>query len=46
MRTFSGLNHMFQPAVTGSVNEYYEIETTIDASVLTLIESWIKERTH
>lgn len=34
---FEGLNHLFQPAKTGSVNEYKEIDQTIDPQVLTKI---------
>jgi len=36
-----GLNHLFQPAVTGQVAEYQTIETTIDPSVLKLIGDWV-----
>jgi pimeloyl-ACP methyl ester carboxylesterase len=40
-----GLNHLFQPAVTGQVAEYQTIETTIDPSVLTLIGDWVVAHT-
>jgi hypothetical protein len=40
-----GLNHLFQPAVTGQVAEYQTIETTIDPSVLKLIGDWIVDHT-
>lgn len=37
-----GLNHLLQPARTGSPEEYAEIETTIDPSALALIAEWVK----
>jgi hypothetical protein len=36
-----GLNHLFQPAKTGSPSEYRGIETTIDPAALELITGWI-----
>ena len=36
-----GLNHLFQPATTGSPAEYRTIETTIDPAALELITGWI-----
>ncbi|MBC8309617.1 MAG: alpha/beta hydrolase [Phycisphaerales bacterium] len=36
-----GLNHLFQPAVTGSVGEYAQIETTFDSDSLKIISDWI-----
>lgn len=39
--TFEGLNHMLQPAKTGTPDEYGTIETTIDEKALAEIESWI-----
>jgi pimeloyl-ACP methyl ester carboxylesterase len=39
-----GLNHMFQEAKTGSINEYRQIEQTISPKVLSLISSWINAR--
>jgi len=35
------LNHLFQPATTGSPNEYALIATTIDPAVLDLITTWL-----
>ena len=35
------LNHLFQPATTGSPTEYALIETTIDPPVLDLITTWL-----
>ncbi len=39
-----GLNHLFQPATTGSPNEYGKIETTIDPAVLAKISTWILQQ--
>lgn len=39
-----GLNHLFQPADTGSPSEYGTIETTFDPAALEVIGSWLKER--
>jgi pimeloyl-ACP methyl ester carboxylesterase len=36
-----GLNHLFQPAKTGSPTEYSQIETTIAPAALEKISSWI-----
>ena len=41
---YEGLNHLFQPATTGSVGEYAQIETTIDEHVLQDIVKWIKQK--
>jgi len=40
---FEGLNHLFQPANTGSVDEYREIEQTIDEKVLTRVATWLSK---
>lgn len=40
---FEGLNHLFQPAETGSIDEYQNIETTIDNDVLSVISTWLKQ---
>jgi hypothetical protein len=40
-----GLNHLFQPAVTGAVGEYAQIETTFDPKSLLIISDWILEVT-
>lgn len=37
-----GLNHLFQKCETGSVNEYSEIQETINEEVLETIAEWIK----
>ncbi|WP_111979608.1 alpha/beta hydrolase family protein [Algibacillus agarilyticus] len=38
-----GLNHLFQPAISGSIDEYREIEQTIDEQVLSLISTWLQD---
>ena len=43
-RNYPGLNHLFQPAETGAVDEYEEIEITIDPGVLEDMSDWINER--
>lgn len=40
--TFAGLNHLLQPAVTGGIEEYGAIETTIDPVVLETITRWLR----
>ncbi len=37
------LNHMFQPAITGSTDEYKEIEKTIDEKALSVISKWLQQ---
>ncbi len=39
-----GLNHMFQRAETGAMQEYNNIEETFDPEALRLISDWILER--
>jgi alpha-beta hydrolase superfamily lysophospholipase len=41
LHTPAGVNHMLQPAVTGVMQEYAGIETTIAPLVLQLLETWI-----
>lgn len=41
--TFENLNHLFQPANTGNIDEYGAIEITIDRAVLFTISEWINE---
>lgn len=41
-KVFKDLNHLFQSAKTGSVNEYSEIEQTIDIKVLAKISTWLE----
>jgi pimeloyl-ACP methyl ester carboxylesterase len=40
-----GLNHLFQPATTGSPSEYAGIETTIDPGALEVISDWVLAQT-
>lgn len=44
VRTLPEMNHLFQRARTGSVQEYARIETTIEPEVLEQISGWILER--
>ncbi|MFL6195757.1 MAG: alpha/beta hydrolase family protein [Thermoanaerobaculia bacterium] len=44
VKELPGLNHLFQPAKTGSPNEYSGIEVTMDPAVLDLITGWIQAR--
>lgn len=44
-KAYEGLNHLFQHAVTGSPNEYAQIEETISPEVLADIAAWILEIT-
>ena len=41
--TLDGLNHLFQPAETGGLSEYIEIETTFDDAALAEIADWLDE---
>ena len=41
-RTYEGLNHLFQPAVTGMPDEYAAIETTFDPNALAELTEWIR----
>ena len=38
-----GLNHLLQPATTGAVSEYANIEITMDEDTMKQIGSWILE---
>lgn len=44
-KALPGLNHLFQPAKTGLVQEYGLIETTLDPSAISEITTWIEEKT-
>jgi len=44
IKLLPGLNHMFQQAGTGSINEYRQIEQTISPEVLSLVSTWINAR--
>lgn len=39
--TFPGRNHLFQPAKTGSLDEYAWIETTFDQGAMETITNWL-----
>lgn len=39
-----GLNHLFQEAETGLINEYAEIEQTFSPEAMEVVLEWIKER--
>ena len=41
VKAVEGVNHLFQPCITGAVTEYAEIEQTIDPDVLKEITEWI-----
>jgi len=45
IRHFPGLNHLFQKATTGDMNERDRIEETINPEVLQTIRDWILQRT-
>lgn len=44
IRRLAGLNHLFQPAKTGNLDEYAASEITVDPAVLDLMTKWIRER--
>jgi hypothetical protein len=44
VKVYPGLNHLFQPATTGAVSEYEQIEITIDPKVLSDMSNWINSR--
>lgn len=39
-----GLNHLFQPAETGLMTEYGQIETTLDPAVIRTVVDWVAAR--
>jgi fermentation-respiration switch protein FrsA (DUF1100 family) len=41
IRVVPGVNHLFQPCVTGGIAEYAQIETTIDPATLKAMVEWI-----
>ena len=41
---FEGLNHLFQPATTGAVEEYAQIEVTFDEHVLAVLGDWLEDQ--
>jgi hypothetical protein len=42
---FEGLNHLFQPATTGAISEYGQIEITFDPEALEVMGDWVLEVT-
>lgn len=44
VHVFDGLNHLLQPAETGVVEEYIEIETTVAPDALEFVGDWIVDR--
>ncbi len=45
IKTYPGLNHLFQHCRTGAPTEYYEIEETVSPEVIGDMVSWIKDLT-
>lgn len=45
VREYAGLNHLFQPAKTGDLDEYGKIEITMDPLVLRDVADWIRGTT-
>jgi pimeloyl-ACP methyl ester carboxylesterase len=43
-KNFPGLNHLFQAAERGTVDEYATIEETVNTEVLTYVTDWIQQR--
>jgi hypothetical protein len=43
VRVLPGLNHLMQPAASGSPTEYASIETTMAPEALDLITGWLQE---
>ncbi|MFM9145950.1 MAG: dienelactone hydrolase family protein, partial [Phycisphaerales bacterium] len=41
VRTMPGLNHLFQPAARGTIDEYASIAVTVDPAVLAIVGDWI-----
>lgn len=44
-RHYATLNHLFQPAMSGGVDEYALIETTFDPKALSDLVAWVAETT-
>jgi len=44
IKELEGLNHLFQKAETGSLEEHLQIEETINPVALNLVKNWILER--
>ena len=46
VKELPGLNHLFQTATTGSVQEYGTIGETFAPAALQLVGDWITQHTH
>jgi len=44
IKTFSGANHLFQTAVTGSPTEYEQLRKEFVPGFLDFISAWISQR--
>jgi hypothetical protein len=44
VKKYPGLNHLFQHADTGTIEEYAVIEETISPEVLADIAAWIRQQ--
>jgi pimeloyl-ACP methyl ester carboxylesterase len=44
IKRYEKLNHLFQPAKTGNISEYAEIETTFDEQAMSDIIQWLRAR--
>ena len=44
VEVFEGLNHLMQPAITGAIEEYGQIEITMAPEVLELVADWLRQR--
>jgi pimeloyl-ACP methyl ester carboxylesterase len=42
VKLFPNMNHLFQPAKKGGLEEYWEIETTFDENVADYMDSWLR----
>lgn len=45
VKPLTGLNHLFQPATTGQIEEYMKIETTFAPEALAEISGWLSAHT-
>ncbi len=45
IKVFEGLNHLFQPAETGAIAEYGQIEITFSEEAMRFILNWMKAQT-
>jgi uncharacterized protein len=44
VKRLPGLNHLLQPAMTGTVVEYAQIEQTLDPGALDLVADWLRDK--